>query len=160
MKDNLKTLKQEKSNRFFIGIAVLLTLTLCLSSCSENQKTQYQTYMSDAAKAQLTFPENSSAILYVNQRLGFSAELPLDWIGQVEIKEEYGLHHQNGEWSEDNPPVIAGHSVVVAQTEDYTYLLRTPSDVEYSESDSALAEAYQALAAQQDFIIAHIKAIC
>ena len=146
MKDNLKTLKQEKSNRFFIGIAVLLTLTLCLSSCSENQKTQYQTYMSDAAKAQLTFPENSSAILYVNQRLGFSAELPLDWIGQVEIKEEYGLHHQNGgncitfyhkpthdngeggilffidcypgEWSEDNPPVIAGHSVVVAQTED------------------------------------------
>ena len=188
MKDNLKTLKQEKSNRFFIGIAVLLTLTLCLSSCSENQKTQYQTYMSDAAKAQLTFPENSSAILYVNQRLGFSAELPLDWIGQVEIKEEYGLHHQNGgncitfyhkpthdngeggilffidcypgEWSEDNPPVIAGHSVVVAQTEDNTYLLRTPSDVEYSESDSALAEAYQALAAQQDFIIAHIKAIC
>lgn len=187
MKDNLKTLKQEKSNRFFIGIAVLLTLTLCLSSCSENQKTQYQTYMSDAAKAQLTFPENSSAILYVNQRLGFSAELPLDWIGQVEIKEEYGLHHQRrelhyllsqtdprqrrgwilffidcypGEWSEDNPPVIAGHSVVVAQTEDYTYLLRTPSDVEYSESDSALAEAYQALAAQQDFIIAHIKAIC
>ena len=56
--------------------------------------------------------------------------------------------------------IIAGHSVVVAQTEDYTYLLRTPSDVEYSESDSALAEAYQALAAQQDFIIAHIKAIC
>ena len=187
MKDNLKTLKQEKSNRFFIGIAVLLTLTLCLSSCSENQKTQYQTYMSDAAKAQLTFPENSSAILYVNQRLGFSAELPLDWIGQVEIKEEYGLHHQNGgncitfyhkpthdngeggilffidcypgEWSEDNPPVIAGHSVVVAQTEDYTYLLRTPSDVEYSESDSALAESYQVLAAQQDFIIAHIKVI-
>ena len=186
MKDYLKTLKQEKPNCFFIGIAVLLTLTLCLSSCSKNQKTQHQTYTSDAAKAQLTFPENSSAILYVNQRLDFSAELPLDWIGQVEIKEEYGLHHQNGgncitfyhkpthdngeggvlffidcypgEWSEDNPPVIAGH-VVVAQTEDYTYLLRTPSDVEYSESDSALAESYQVLAAQQDFIIAHIKVI-
>ena len=134
MKDYLKTLKQEKPNCFFIGIAVLLTLTLCLSSCSKNQKTQHQTYTSDAAKAQLTFPENSSAILYVNQRLGFSAELPLDWIGQVEIKEEYGLHHQNGgncitfyhkpthdngeggilffidcypgEWSEDNPPAI------------------------------------------------------
>lgn len=96
MKDYLKTLKQEKPNCFFIGIAVLLTLTLCLSSCSKNQKTQHQTYTSDAAKAQLTFPENSSAILYVNQRLDFSAELPLDWIGQVEIKEEYGLHHQNG----------------------------------------------------------------
>lgn len=80
MKDYLKTLKQEKPNCFFIGIAVLLTLTLCLSSCSKNQKTQHQTYTSDAAKAQLTFPENSSAILYVNQRLDFSAELPLDWI--------------------------------------------------------------------------------
>ena len=132
----------------------------------------------------------TGATIYEGRKIiiGFSAELPLDWIGQVEIKEEYGLHHQNGgncitfyhkpthdngeggilffidcypgEWSEDNPPVIAGHSVVVAQTEDYTYLLRTPSDVEYSESDSALAEAYQALAAQQDFIIAHIKAIC
>ena len=64
MKDYLKTLKQEKPNCFFIGIAVLLTLTLCLSSCSKNQKTQHQTYTSDAAKAQLTFPENSSAILY------------------------------------------------------------------------------------------------
>ena len=72
-------------------------------------------------------------------------EMPLNWMGQVEVEEEYGLHHQNGgncitfyhkpthdngeggilffidcypgEWSEDNQPVIAGHSVVVAQTE-------------------------------------------
>ena len=63
-----------------------------------------------------------------------------------------------GEWSEDNPPVIAGHSVVVAQTEKDTYLLRTPSDVEYSASDPMLAEAYQSLIAQQDFIISHIYA--
>lgn len=63
-----------------------------------------------------------------------------------------------GEWSEDNPPVIAGHSVVVAQTEKDTYLLRTPSDVEYSESDPMLAEAYQSLIAQQDLIISHIYA--
>ena len=73
-------------------------------------------------------------------------EMSLNWMGQVEVEEEYGLHHQNGgncitfyhkpthdngeggilffidcypgEWSEDNPPVIAGHSVVVAQTEN------------------------------------------
>ena len=63
-----------------------------------------------------------------------------------------------GEWSEDNPPVIAGHSVVVAQTEKDTYLLRTPSDVEYSASDPMLAEAYQSLIAQQDLIISHIYA--
>ena len=63
-----------------------------------------------------------------------------------------------GEWSEYNPPVIAGHSVVVAQTEKDTYLLRTPSDVEYSESDPMLAEAYQSLIAQKDFIISHIYA--
>lgn len=88
------------------------------------------------------------AILYVNHQLGFSMEMPLNWMGQVEVEEEYGLHHQNGgncitfyhkpthdngeggilffidcypgEWSEDNPPVIAGHSVVVAQTENYS----------------------------------------
>lgn len=39
-----------------------------------------------------------------------------------------------------------------------TYLLRTPSDVEYSESDPMLAEAYQSLIAQQDLIISHIYA--
>ena len=61
-----------------------------------------------------------------------------------------------GQWSEDDPPVVAGHSVVVAQTEENTYLLRTPSDVEYSQTDPALAAEYQALAAQQDFISAHI----
>ena len=59
---------------------------------------------------------------------------------------------------EDNPPVIAGHSVVVAQTEKDTYLLRTPSDVEYSASDPVLAESYQSLIAQKDFIISHIYA--
>lgn len=43
-------------------------------------------------------------------------------------------------------------------TVEDTYLLRTPSDVEYSESDPMLAEAYQSLIAQQDFIISHIYA--
>lgn len=172
MKSYLKTLKLKKSPLLFIEIAVSFTFMVCLSSCAENQ---------------ITLPESSSAILYVNQQLGFSVEFPLDWMGQVEIEEEYGLNHQNGgncitfyhkptrdngesgvlffidcypgEWSEENPPIIAGYSVVVAQTEDYTYLLRTSSGVECSESNAALAESYQSLAAQLDFIVAHIKSI-
>lgn len=147
---------------------------------------QDQTNGADTIPNQSASAEEPSSILYVNHQLGFSMEMPLNWMGQVEVEEEYGLHHQNGgncitfyhkpthdngeggilffidcypgEWSEDNPPVIAGHSVVVAQTENYTYLLRTPSDVEYSESDPMLAEAYQSLIAQQDLIISHIYA--
>lgn len=163
-----------------------LVLTLCLSGCSEKNEVQDQTNGADTIPNQSASAEEPSSILYVNHQLGFSMEMPLNWMGQVEVKEEYGLHHQNGgncitfyhkpthdngeggilffidcypgEWSEDNPPVIAGHSVVVAQTEKDTYLLRTPSDVEYSESDPMLAEAYQSLIAQQDLIISHIYA--
>lgn len=186
MKHYLKALKQKNSLLFSVGIVMLLVLTLCLSGCSEKNEVQDQTNGADTILNQSASAEEPSSILYVNHQLGFSMEMPLNWMGQVEVKEEYGLHHQNGgncitfyhkpthdngeggilffidcypgEWSEDNPPVIAGHSVVVAQTEKDTYLLRTPSDVEYSESDPMLAEAYQSLIAQQDFIISHIYA--
>lgn len=186
MKHYLKALKQKNSLLFSVGIVMLLVLTLCLSGCSEKNEVQDQTNGADTIPNQSASAEEPSSILYVNNQLGFSMEMPLNWMGQVEVEEEYGLHHQNGgncitfyhkpthdngeggilffidcypgEWSEDNPPVIAGHSVVVAQTENYTYLLRTPSDVEYSESDPMLAEAYQSLIAQQDFIISHIYA--
>ena len=53
------------------------------------------------------------------------------------------IDYYPGECSEDVPPVIVGHSVVVAQTEDDTYRLRTPSYVEYSESDPALSQLPQ-----------------
>ncbi len=186
MKHYLKALKQKNSLLFSVGIVMLLVLTLCLSGCSEKNEVQDQTNGADTIPNQSASAEEPSSILYVNHQLGFSMEMPLNWMGQVEVEEEYGLHHQNGgncitfyhkpthdngeggilffidcypgEWSEDNPPVIAGHSVVVAQTENYTYLLRTPSDVEYSESDPMLAEAYQSLIAQQDLIISHIYA--
>ena len=186
MKHYLKALKQKNSLLFSVGIVMFLVLTLCLSGCSEKNEVQDQTNGADTTPNQSASAEEPSSILYVNNQLGFSMEMPLNWMGQVEVEEEYGLHHQNGgncitfyhklthdngeggilffidcypgEWSEDNPPVIAGHSVVVAQTENYTYLLRTPSDVEYSESDPMLAEAYQSLIAQQDFIISHIYA--
>ena len=161
--------------------ALLMALLLSLSACSSGQPAQ------EPAQKQLSLPESSSAVLYVNQKLGFSMELPLDWMGQIEITEEYDLPHQNGgscitfyhkqtleqeghgvlffldcypgEWSTENPPVIAGNSVVVLKTAENTCLLRTPSDVQYSESDPTLAEAYQALAAQQEFLGSHIKAI-
>lgn len=186
MKHYLKALKRKKSLPFSVGLVMLLVLTLCLSGCSEKNEVQDQTSGADTIPNQSASAEEPSSILYVNHQLGFSMEMPLNWMGQVEVKEEYGLHHQNGgncitfyhkpthdngeggilffidcypgEWSEDNPPVIAGHSVVVAQTEKDTYLLRTPSDVEYSESDPMLAEAYQSLIAQKDFIISHIYA--
>lgn len=47
----------------------------------------------------------------------------------------------------DTPLIIAEHDVVVAQTGNYTYLFRTPSNAEYSKSDSMLAKAYQDLIA-------------
>lgn len=183
MKDHLRALKQRAVPPSAVPVTALLAFVLCLSACSGNAASQDTP---DAVSDQLAPTGEPSAIFYVNDRLGFSMELPSDWMGQVEIGEEYDLPHQNGgscitfyhkptrdsgnggvlfyidcysgKWSEDDPPVIAGHSIVAAQTEDRTYLLRTPSDVEYSESDPALAEAYQSLAAQQDFIIAHIRA--
>lgn len=186
MQHYLKALKRKKSLPFSVGLVMLLVLTLCLSGCSEKNEVQDQTNGADTIPNQSASAEEPSSILYVNHQLGFSMEMPLNWMGQVEVKEEYGLHHQNGgncitfyhktthdngeggilffidcypgEWSEDNPPVIAGRSVVVAQTEKDTYLFRTPSDVEYSASDPVLAESYQSLIAQKDFIISHIYA--
>ena len=161
MKHYLKALKQKNSLLFSVGIVMLLVLTLCLSGCSEKNEVQDQTNGADTIPNQSASAEEPSSILYVNHQLGFSMEMPLNWMGQVEVEEEYGLHHQNGGnciTFYHKPPVIAGHSVVVAQTEKDTYLLRTPSDVEYSESDPMLAEDYQSLIAQQDFIISHIYA--
>ena len=70
--------------------ALLMALLLSLSACSGGQTAQ------EPAQKQLSLPESSSALLYVNQKLGFSMELPLDWMGQIEITEEYDLPHQNG----------------------------------------------------------------
>ena len=147
MKHYLKALKQKNSLLFSVGIVMLLVLTLCLSGCSEKNEVQDQTNGADTIPNQSASAEEPSSILYVNHQLGFSMEMPLNW-----------MDCYPGEWSEDNPPVIAGHSVVVAQTEKDTYLFRTPSDVEYSASDPVLAESYQSLIAQKDFIISHIYA--
>lgn len=96
MKHYLKALKQKNSLLFSVGIVMLLVLTLCLSGCSEKNEVQDQTNGADTIPNQSASAEEPSSILYVNNQLGFSMEMPLNWMGQVEVKEEYGLHHQNG----------------------------------------------------------------
>lgn len=96
MKHYLKALKQKNSLLFSVGIVMLLVLTLCLSGCSEKNEVQDQTNGADTIPNQSASAEEPSSILYVNHQLGFSMEMPLNWMGQVEVKEEYGLHHQNG----------------------------------------------------------------
>ena len=94
MKHYLKALKQKNSLLFSVGIVMLLVLTLCLSGCSEKNEVQDQTNGADTIPNQSASAEEPSSILYVNHQLGFSMEMPLNWMGQVEVEEEYGLHHQ------------------------------------------------------------------
>ena len=44
----------------------------------------------------IALPVESSALLYVNQRLGFTIEFPVEWAGLIQLEEEYDLPHQNG----------------------------------------------------------------
>ena len=168
---------------FFQRAALLLLPALLLTGCG--QAPAQKNVPSDAV--QITAPAESSAVLYVNQQLGFTMDLPLDWLGQIEIEEEYDVPLQNGgscitvyhrqthesegsgvlffidcfpgDWSEENPPVQAGQSTVVLKANDFTCLLRTPSDVEYSETNEDLASSYQALSGQLDALCGHFSTI-
>lgn len=135
----------------------------------------------------IALPVESSALLYVNQRLGFTIEFPVEWAGLIQLEEEYDLPHQNrgncitiyhretlekeghgalfyidcypGVWAEDDRPVMAGASRRALQTEDFAVFVRAPSGVEFSESDEALAARYQALSSQMEYLATHIKEI-
>ena len=135
----------------------------------------------------IALPVESSALLYVNQRLGFTIEFPVEWAGLIQLEEEYDLPHQNGGncitiyhretlekeghgalfyidcypgvWAEDDRPVMAGASRRALQTEDFAVFVRAPSGVEFSESDEALAARYQALSSQMEYLATHIKEI-
>ena len=39
----------------------------------------------------IALPVESSALLYVNQRLGFTIEFPVEWAGLIQLEEEYDL---------------------------------------------------------------------
>ena len=128
----------------------------------------------------------SSALLYVNQRLGFTIEFPVEWAGLIQLEEEYDLRtkmegtasrsitgrrwrrrprgpvlHRTAirVWAEDDGQWMAGASRRALQTEDFAVFVRAPSGVEFSESDEALAARYQALSSQMEYLATHIKEI-
>ena len=176
---------------YLILAAVMLPLTFCVSCGQTELPPVNDEDSSDISIAHIieeepeenssevtgiALPVESSALLYVNQRLGFTIEFP-----------EYDLPHQNGGncitiyhretlekeghgalfyidcypgvWAEDDRPVMAGASRRALQTEDFAVFVRAPSGVEFSESDEALAARYQALSSQMEYLATHIKEI-
>ncbi len=132
--------------------------------------------------------ENIPYSLHEYYRLGFSIELPENWENLIVINEnlvEYSpnggagieIYHKEtrdaypdkgallyidrwiGTWSEDAPPLQDNQSSIVLQTNRYTYMIRIPNDIQYSETDVEMAEAYQALSNQIDGIKTRVKDI-
>jgi hypothetical protein len=123
---------------------------------------------------------NYKNVLYTNDKLGFSVELP-DCIGDIfGIDEKYverderggagiTIYHKAsrdagdsgdvfyierwiGIWSQENPPIMAGLHEVVAESDTYTYMISTPSGVEYNGNDKETAEICEWLYTQLDVI--------
>ena len=202
----MKNMKWEKEfssgtwKRYLIFTAFVLTLAFCVSSCDQTEMHPVDveaSYNSSFARivedkldsmTEVALPTEPSALLYVNQRLGFTIEFPVEWAGLITLEEEYDLPHRNGgncitiyhretlekegnngalffidcypgTWPKDDPPVMAGVSQLALQTEDFAVFVRCPSDVQFSESDEELATRYKKLYAQMDYIVTHIKAI-
>lgn len=169
----------KKANSLLI---IFLLSSVLLTSCTTTGPS------SSSASPSLPFPSESSAVMYVNQKLSFSMELPLTWLGKVEIEESYDIPNSDGgscitvyhkpthdgdpdmgilfmidcypgTWTEENPPVIAGSSEVLLQTDTSTVLFRLPSGVQWSENDSLLSDDFHSLETQFDFIKEHVSAI-
>lgn len=126
-------------------------------------------------------------VSYVDERLGFSMEFPESWRGKLEVEQDYDLDHRDGGhcitfyhkptrescsggvlfhidcypgiWTEDDPPVVAGSSTIVLQTDRYTFFFRTPSDVQWHEWDETLELDYKAFMADFEYVQAHITPI-
>lgn len=64
-----------------------------------------------------------------------------------------------GIWTEEDPPVMAGSSILVLQTDQYTFFFRTPSDVQWHERDQALELDYKAFMADFEYVRNHITPI-
>ena len=136
---------------YLILAAVMLPLTFCVSCGQTELPPVNDEDSSDISIAHIieeepeenssevtgiALPVESSALLYVNQRLGFTIEFPVEWAGLIQLEEEYDLPHQNGGncitiyhretlekeghgalfyidcypgvWAEDDRPVMAG----------------------------------------------------
>lgn len=132
--------------------------------------------------------EPQQGILYVNERLAFSVEFPADWEGLFEIAENYVECNERGgagitvyqkasrdidsdsgaifyiarwigTWTDEEPPIYAGGSTVVLQSGKYTYILRTPSDVQHIEDDEEIDSEYKIMYEQLDIIKANIRSV-
>lgn len=125
--------------------------------------------------------------MYGGGWLGFALELPAYWADQLAFRplraeapswvEGVSITHREtlereGEghgalwfvrsypksWgTEEQMTAGAGQSVIALRTEDYTVVVHTPSDVQFSETDQALAGRYLALSAQLDVLTAGIR---
>ena len=60
---------------------------------------------------------------------------------------------------EDEPAIMAGSSILVLQTDQYTFFFRTPSDVQWHERDQALELDYKAFMADFEYVRSHITPI-
>ena len=153
-----------------------------LASCATTDNSPNQSQLS------IAYPSESSAVLYVDQQLSFSMEMPVSWLGQVEIEGPYDLplydgasyisvyhkptHDDNpdigllfdigcypGVWTEKEPPIMAGSCTLVLQTDTNAYFFQTPSGVQWNEENNILGDSYKALEEQFDFVKEHISAI-
>lgn len=171
-------------------LSVFLLLTVLLTACtgpSAPVSSASDITPSDLTpQVQIQMPESSRCILYVDQELEFTMELPVDWAGKILIDSNtgvrdgsycIGIYHREiyekydgvgcifvldicpGQWSEDDPPIQAGWSQLVLQTEKYAYFVRAPSGVEYPMDDEQLSREYLSMQDQLDFIKNHIYAI-
>ena len=103
---------------YLILAAVMLPLTFCVSCGQTELPPVNDEDSSDISIAHIieeepeenssevtgiALPVESSALLYVNQRLGFTIEFPVEWAGLIQLEEEYDLPHQNGEGGPRGP---------------------------------------------------------
>ena len=169
-----------------IFILVMITLTACTT---KEQATTTPSTTPIEISTETSNPEQGeqSNYLYVNEQLGFSVEFPENFNEQFGIDENYiersgnggagiTVYHKAsrdagylgdlfyierwiGEWSLENPPIRAGTHQVVAESDKYTFMLRTTSGVEYNEHDPETIESCSSLYAQYEAIGKSVKLI-
>ena len=105
---------------YLILAAVMLPLTFCVSCGQTELPPVNDEDSSDISIAHIieeepeenssevtgiALPVESSALLYVNQRLGFTIEFPVEWAGLIQLEEEYDLRTK---WRELQSRSITG----------------------------------------------------
>ena len=64
-----------------------------------------------------------------------------------------------GTWTESDPPLLIDQSGIILQTDKYTYMLRTPSGIQYNKADANMKESYNSMRFQIDAIKTSVKAL-